>query len=347
MGDAYTAIADDGHTLFYNVAALGRNGMAGIGMYPLNPSIGLTNVVTDFLNGTMDKYTSFPDDTGEMAQQIMGLPIYVHVGGAPTLKFGPFAISLFYNLHTNLMMQNATHPTFDINYHQDRGFAMGYAHSFGTGGIRLKDGTRTTGYRTSIGATVKKMNRQALVNEFPLFGPELYNAVLGGGELTELRENLGYSKGETWGWDLGAQYVVSSNWFELSFGAAALDIGDTQFKVTSGTEVPDQKMVTSLGVAWKQDFTAFDYTVSFDMHPLLQPMSLLRRMHVGLELGFPLLKLFGGYNGGYLSYGGQVRLWPITIMAGIYGVEVGSTFREKEGSRLIIYLSLLDFSFQG
>jgi hypothetical protein len=52
-----------------------------------------------------------------------------------------------------------------------------------------------------------------------------------------------------------------------------------------------------------------------------------------------------GWNGGYLSYGAGIELWPVTLYAGFYGIEIGSAFHQEEGKRAIIYLSLLDFSF--
>ncbi|HLE11322.1 MAG: hypothetical protein A2504_03165 [Bdellovibrionales bacterium RIFOXYD12_FULL_39_22] len=342
-GDAYTAVADDAYTLFYNPAALGRNGLAGIGLYPINPSIGLTNPLAH-----LDSFTSLPDTPEGMVESAMGIPLYLHVGAAPALKFGPFALGFFYNLHLNMMTQNATHPTMAIDYHQDRGFIMGYAHSFGTGGVRQKDGSRTTGHRTSVGVAVKKLNRQALQEDFPVFGPKLYNAIMNGeGGITNIRENLGYSKGEAWGWDAGVEHVISANWYQLAGAISLLDISDTEFKVTEGTEVPSLPMIMSAGVSWKQNFKIIDYTLSLDVRPILQTMDLMRKVHIGLDIGLPLLRCFGGVSEGYLSYGVSIKVWPVTIMLGLYGVEVGTNYGEEDASRAVIYISLLDFSFKG
>ncbi len=341
-GDAYTANSEDAYTLFYNPAALGRNGLAGIGLYPINPAFGITNPIEE-----LDLLTDFPTTPETITQRLMGIPMYLHVGAAPTLKFGPFALSFFYNLHTNIMMQDATHPTMSIDYHQDRGFIMGYAHSFGTGGIRQKDGSRTTGYRTSLGLAVKKLNRQALEEDFPVFGPGLYSILMSADGISNIREDLGYSKGEAWGWDVGAEHVISSSWYQLSFGVSLLDISDTEFKVTEGTEVPSQPMIMATGVSWKQNFKIVDYTLSLDIKPVLQAMDLMRKVHLGLDIGLPFIRLLGGLSEGYLSYGVAIKVWPITLMLGLYGVEVGNTYQEEEAARAIIYLSLLDFSFKG
>ena len=343
MGDAYTAIADDEYTLFYNPASLGKNGTVSIAVNPINPTFGITNALTE-----LDRFSDFPAEPDLVAERIMGFPIYLNVGALPMMKFGPFAIGFFYNIHTSLLMQNATHPVLGINYFQDRGFIMGYSHSFGNGGRRNKDGSRTIGNRTSVGFSVKKMNRQSLSDDYPVFGSELFKTIIAGAsDPTQIRETLGYSAGESWGWDLGAEYVLSTQRSQLSAGISILDVGDTQFKVTSGSEVPSQEMIISSGVAWKQDFTLIDYTIALDFHPLLRPMDFMRRLHLGFDIGLPGFRFLAGYNGGYLSYGAMFRIWPVKITVGLYGVEVGSHFRQKEASRAMIYLSLLDFTFEG
>ena len=45
MGDAFTAIADDEFTLFYNPAALGRN--KGVSFTLLDPNFGLTDALSE------------------------------------------------------------------------------------------------------------------------------------------------------------------------------------------------------------------------------------------------------------------------------------------------------------
>ena len=45
MGDAYTAIADDDFTLFYNPAILARH--SGFSFYPINPSFTVSNILNE------------------------------------------------------------------------------------------------------------------------------------------------------------------------------------------------------------------------------------------------------------------------------------------------------------
>ncbi len=55
---------------------------------------------------------------------------------------------------------------------------------------------------------------------------------------------------------------------------------------------------------------------------------------------------YGGYNEGYLCYGLETRLWPFKIMLGVNGVELGRDYRQAQGKRAFIYLSLFDVSLE-
>ncbi len=347
MGDAFTAVADDEYTLFYNPAALGRN--KGVSFTPLAPSFGLTNAYDD-----LDRFDNFPSGANaapQIASRIMDFPIYFNTGIFPTIKMAQFQMSLFLNSKTSMTLRNATHPMLDLNYRYDRGFITGFAFNMGSGAYssRIKKTSKTKtdqGQRLAIGVGVKHLNREGLQNQFDLFGTTLLNSInSGANSAQELKTALGFSKGSAWGYDLGLEYVKSSGASTFTAGFSLLDIGNTRFVKTSGTaDVPMQEMFANAGVAYKQDFGLFEYTLSADMHPLMGPVDFARQFHLGAEVGLPLISLMGGYNEGYLSYGLSFYLWPFKLTTGLYGVELGSKYKEQEGKRFIIYLSLFDFS---
>jgi len=75
MGDAYTAIADDEYTLFYNPAALGKN--RGVSFTLIDPTLGITDALSE-----MDRFKNFPSGSGaapQIASRIMDFPIYLQV----------------------------------------------------------------------------------------------------------------------------------------------------------------------------------------------------------------------------------------------------------------------------
>lgn len=345
MGDAFTARADDEYTLFYNPAGLGRSNR-GVSLTPINPDFGITNALDE-----MDRFKDFPsNDTAAIADRLMGFPVYLHAAAMPNVKMGGFGLSLFANSTTSVVLRNAIHPLLDVDYRYDRGFTMGYAYSWGSAGKKKKkkDKSTSSGTRTSIGFSVKHVRRNALSRQFDLFGTSVLNTVSNpkNDSVSKMLSGLGYSEGSAWGGDLGIEHSITQGGSELSFGLSAMDIGDLQFKRISGTGViPRQPMTINGGVTWRQDFKIFDYSLSADIHPINQYMPFGRRIHIGAEAGIPLLRVFGGFSEGYISYGASFDIYMFKLTAGFYNVELGSEYKEEKGGRAVIYLSLFDFSF--
>lgn len=344
MGDAYTAMADDEYTLFYNPATLGRN--SGVTSSLINPEFGIPDYYHD-----RSKFSNFPKTASGIAGRIMEYPVFIQVGAFPTMKFAHFGLSMFLNSKTSLVLHNATHPVVDINYRYDRGFVTGFAYNVGTGAFSDKPKRKSrakinAGKRFSAGIAIKHLNRQGLQDQFDLFGTTLLNKISSGATtVTDIKNALGYSTGDGWGVDLGTEYAVASGNTLFTAATSILDVGGTHFTKTSGTgNIPKQEMAINAGVAFKQDFTIFDYTLSADMHPLFQDLSFGRQLHFGTELSFPLISGFAGWSEGYASYGVGVKFWPVKVIAGFYGVETGTHYRQQESKRVIIYLSLFDFS---
>lgn len=346
MGDAFTAIADDDYTLFYNPAALGKN--KGVSFTPINITFGGTNAIDD-----TDRFKDFPkSDPAAIADRILNYPVNFQASAFPGFKMSSFGFSLLAASKTNMILRNAIHPILDIDYRYDRGFIAGFAHNIGSGALssKIKKSSKTkvsTGKRLSLGIAVKHINREGMNDQFDLFGTTLLNKINSGTtEINDLKRALGYSKGKAWGVDLGAEYAYSSGKSLFTAGLSILDVGDTQFQKTEGIgSVPKQEMTVNSGLAYKQDFGLFDYTLAADIRPLTSSIDISRKFRLGAELSLPLVTLNAGWSEGYLSYGGSIKLWPIKLTAGFYGVEAGTKFREQEAKRFIVYLSLFDFSF--
>ncbi len=346
MGDAYTAVADDEYTLFYNPAAMGRNN--GVDLTPLNPSFGGTNAL-----GDLDRFKNFPSsDPAAIADRILNYPLTIQAAAFPGLKLASFGFNLFANSKTNFILRNAIHPTLDVDYRYDRGFITGFALDIGSGAksSRIHKSSKveiSPGQRASIGFAVKHINREGISNQFDLFGTKLLSTINSGStSMSAIKSALGFSKGAAWGFDMGAEYALSSGPSLLTAGISILDVGGTRFTKTEGTaEVPTQDMTVNTGVAFKQDFGIFDYTLSADMRPITSNMAIGRQFHFGSEVSLPFITINAGWSEGYVSYGGSVKLWPFKLTAGLYGVELGSVYREQQAKRFILYLSLFDFSF--
>lgn len=330
LGDAYTARADDEYTLFYNPAALARN--SGLEVSPLNPQIGVTNALDE-----MDRFNDFPSsDAAAIADRLIGFPVYIQAGIFPGLKMASFGFNLFAQTRTSLLLQNLTHPQLDIDYRVDRGFVAGFAFNLG--------GSSKSGMRTSLGISLKHSQREGVSGTFDLFGTELLNKIQSGVEsVDDLRNALGWSEGKAWGVDIGFEQAWKSTFSEFTWGASVLDIGDTRFRKTSGNaDIPKQEMFVNAGVNFKQNFGIVAYSLSADIHPINSYLPFSRKLHLGLELDLPFVSLLGGISEGYVSYGVEVRFWPIKLIAGFYSNELGVEYKESEGKRAVFQLNLLD-----
>jgi hypothetical protein len=349
MGDAFTAIADDAYTLFYNPAALSRH--RGLSVYFINPDVGVTNALSE-----IDKFRNFPSgDPAAIADRIVGIPLYLRLGATPGIKMESFGISLFAGVKTNLVLRDAVHPSLEIDYGLNRGVVAGYAYSVGSGARNLAGkkrrggGTGGEGEKFTVAVGIKSINRQAISGAFDLFGLSLIDKVSsksGIRNVSEIRDALGYSYGQGYGFDFGSEYTLKHGVSTLNVAMSVMDFGNTHYNLVSGTtKIDDQKMVVNTGVAWKQEFLFLDYTLSMDIHPLLEISDFRRKLHFGAEIALPFVSLLAGWNGGYLSYGASVKFWPVSVYAGIYGIEIGSEYGQSEGKRAVIFLSILDFKF--
>ncbi len=343
MGDAYTALADDGYTLFYNPAALARH--RGLTMSIMNMQLDVTNPLEH------DEILDTPntDEPAEFAKQYLAVPIHLGLGYVPGLKFGTFGLNGLASVNTNLEVLNAHHPLLDIDYRFDKGFATGFAVPIF--GSRPPAGNRNPGAGNygALGFGLKYISREGLQKRMPVFGTDILDIMNEQPEtIDELKDAIGYGKGKSWAYDLGFLYHAYASGTNLTVGLSAMDIGGTYFDRVSGEEqIQPQPMHINAGIAFEQNFGLFNYTLSADFAPMNQPIALANKIKLGARFGIPLIDLYMGLNGGYLSYGASLDLYMFKLYAGFYGIETTSEMFTHASKRAMIYLTLLDISFPG
>jgi hypothetical protein len=346
VGNAYTSRALDNYSLFYNPAAIGPSKLVEV--YPVNALGELSNV---FENA--DKFKGFPSSPTGVAERIIDIPLSASAQGVPGIKFGPIAFNAFLGNETNMILRNQVYPQLDISYRFDRGFIFGFASSWGSGGKYKKNSyTRTkkataAGKNFSVGAAVKYVDRQSLDGNFSLFGTKLYSSIVDGStDLDSLKETLGFNRGKGFGFNLGALYSWTTSLTEINIGAAVLDAFNTKFKKIDGDQAPNEiPMQIRTGFSFKQTLPALHYILSVDAGPVLADIDWKRKLHVGFELGIPLLDFFMGWSEGYMSYGVRTDLWFFNIIAGLYGQELGVNYSEQKLSQFIFQIELFTFDF--
>jgi hypothetical protein len=335
MGDAYTAIADDEFTLFYNPAILARHN--GFTFTPVNININVTNALAD-----LDRFENIPSDPSGMASQFMDLPIYLGAGWTPGFKMGNFGLSAFYSDITNINILNQITPNMNIDYRADNGFIFGYAHPL-LGTFDEEGG----GTHLAVGVSGKFIQRKGIYGIYPLTSTSLLDAA-NAGDIKTIMDNLGLAEGSGWGWDVGLDYAKKNGATTITAGLVAKDITttiDTKPNDT-GSEVVPQENHWNLGFGWKQEAAGFHYQLSVDFRNLENlNLAMQSRTRFGVELGLPVLSLFAGYSQGYYSWGLRTNLLIFDMVIGVYDVEVGERLLQQKASRAVIYFSLFDFHF--
>lgn len=336
MGDAFTSFANDEYTLFYNPALLARH--SGFSFSPLNPKMSATNPL-----GDPDRFKDLPDEPVDVYDRISGYPIHIGMEYAPGFKMGRFGMNLIYNKKADLMLMNNVSPKLYVNEKYDKGFIAGYAHPF-WGRYSHKSG----GEQLAFGFSVKYINREGLDGSFALTSPTILDA-LDEGDINSVLKKLGEAKGSGWGGDVGFDYVKRTGNSTFSTSISFLD-PITKIhteKNEEGTVVPDETFKTNLGFAFEQNFNPlFGYSISADIHELNnQDLDFRRKFKMGVSLGNKALRLMGGVNSGYFSYGLGAKLVLLNIFAGFYDVESGVQYQQVRSNRFFIYLSLFDFTF--
>jgi hypothetical protein len=180
-----------------------------------------------------------------------------------------------------------------------------------------------------------------------LSGPVVLETI-GQAELDKIIRSLGNVKGTGYGLDAGIEHITRQGNSQFVIGLAALDITGTKFteaKTPDNLQVADIPDQVNLGMAFGQDFKLFHYIFSTDIRGLNEEMDFGKRLRLGAQVGIPGLRLMGGMNSGYYSYGAMVDLAFMKLTAGFYDVELGSKYKQIKSNRFVIYLSLFDFSF--
>jgi hypothetical protein len=338
MGDAFTAVNDDAFTLFYNPASLARH-KRDFTLHPLNPQFNGTNLISD-----QDRFKNFPTDPGGASKVLMDYPVHASAGIAPGFKIFNVGVSFIANESFDALLRNQSHPMLDLDVRSDKGVMVGVGIPLGPNRLSKKS---STGSQTSLGLTVKYLERTGVRDTLALAGPTVVDS-LSRKELDKILKSLGRVKGIGHGFDAGLEHVVRSGNSQLIFGLSALDITSTQFKESNTPDrlqVSDIRNQVNLGLAAGHDFGLFHYILSADLRAFNEQMDTTKRLRFGAQVGIPGLKFMAGMNSGYYSYGLSADLLFMKVTAGLYDLEIGTKSKQTQSKRFLIFLSLFDFSF--
>ncbi len=325
MGDAYIGLANHADSLFYNPAGISRSREAGWTI--LDPSLGVSGV------DAVAQMASAQSQSG-YSGLINGLyDKNIWLGGqAKTAIFFPhFAVAAYDNVDSGLAMHNPAFPQLNLNYINDTGVAMG-------GGFTVMPGV-------NMGIVGKRVVRKGVRESF---GPS-FLGTLNPDDVFESLNNSGIG----YGVDMGLTFGGTTN-FSPSLSFVWKNIGTTKY-TPEGTSaaLPTDPEEMNVGLAWEMDLGLISFSPAIDIKMLNRnDVQLGKKIHMGMEIGLPLIDLRAGLNQGYYTLGMGFGLGPISIDFATYGEELGEYPGQQEDRRYLLQATLqlafdADFTFMG
>lgn len=315
MGNAYTAVVEDGDALFYNPAALSR--VEGINWTIFDLHAGLNGMETVTLIPQV--IADIDTDPGGTMQRIYGKRLWAGGGGKSAIYMPYFGFAGYASTEAGFSAENQANPVLNTNYFFDYGIAVGSS-------IDLVPGI------FSIGGTARRVNRTGTT--MPLTASTLGSldpAVL---EAEFKRRGTGY------GLDLGALIRLPGP-VSPAISFVYRDVGFTSFNHEEGAGAPpriEPEMLVGGSITIDAPFItitpAFDYR-----HMQRSDIAVGNKISLGVEIDLPLIDLRAGLNQGYYTAGVGLNLGLLRVDAATYGVELGAYPGQHEDRRYLVQLT--------
>jgi len=316
MGNAHTAIVQEGDSVFYNPAGYGKG--RGITWTILDPVFGLNNV---------ESYQEFVDlfsDSNDVAAIVNGLygrELSLFLGAKSILTMGGFAAGAYGVADISLVANNPVYPNLDTRYILDQGYVAGWGFEAVDNlhvGFQARRVTRTGGQIPVGVSTIANLDPDAITAELS-------------------RKGLGYA------FDVGLTYTLAGE-LNPTFSYTVRDMGNTSFRAADGGLAPlpvRQEQILGVALAFKS--ALMDVRPALDFRYLdRSDIQLGKKINLGVELSFPMLDVRGGFHQGYYTLGAGFDFWLMRIDLATYGQELGVYPGQLEDRR---YMMQITFEF--
>jgi hypothetical protein len=327
MGNAYVAIADDEHAIFYNPA-----GVAGYDNMRLH-YLALQFTGSEDSIKLSDTLKDLKDFSGSDINQFMGKNIYAEANGSAALTVPHFGIAAIYDAQAALYARNQSFPKIEYAYQRTSGVQAAFGFSTQQGRKRGY-GKRNSDFMSEwrFGVAAKYLVRRG--------GYRILTPVELAAMDSEQIKTLVGGKGDGYGVDAGIQRfhrVTPASTFH--FGAAYSNIGDVAF----GGGADAVKSGLAAGIGWSQNLGLGVATLVYDLRQITADADWRKKHHLGLRFSFPLLvDLYAGMNQTYFTYGASVDIWLLKVSAASYCEEMGVVSAVDPERR---YALRIDFKF--
>lgn len=315
MGNAYVAIVEDEHAIYYNPA-----GVAGYEHGELHLA------ALDFTAASeiLDRYSTLKNlnnPNGSDLNKLMGTNIYADGRVAASLMGPHWGVSTFYDAEGAVYPTNQAIPKIEFGYQRTGGVQGAFGFSLKDGRARGKgkhNGDYLSEWRFGVGGKyISRLGGYRVIPTSQLITLDK-DAIL----------DLYGQRASNYGFDLGMQRVQRINpLVSLMFGAAWQNIGDIAFE--GGADALRQNL--SVGTGFKFQAGIADVTLAYDIRQITAEDDWRKKNHVGVRVGLPLFDLYAGYNQAYFTYGASMDIWLLKLTAVSYREETGSyVFQDPE-----------------
>lgn len=317
MGNAYGPIVKDSDSLFYNPAGLAR--VDGFNWLIFDPRVAVGKTALEQIEQIQD----IQDDSGFQSaiRELYGDRAWTAAGLKSAISIPYFGAAVYDSLDVGINVHNPVYPAMDVSAVNDFGYVLGV-------GIPIAP-------ILHFGVVVKRIKR---IGNRRIYGPS-YIGTLDPDIIVEdiKREGVGY------GFDLGANLVLPLPLIDVVASAVWKDVGQTKFETGSESALApppqDQEMSVGLGVNIDAPLISITPAVEFK-HLNREDIQLPKKVHMGVEVGLPLLDLRAGIHQGYYTLGVGVNLGLLRADVATYGVELGEYPGQLEDRRYAVQLSL-------
>jgi len=321
MGNAFVAVADDKHALFYNPAALARMKQVHFDLFDLSLGVDSNDTLQRIKNATFN---------GEWAGLLRpDRAQYLRFTVNPTFYAPYFGVGFYENFQSFLEISSVNIlpgidiPQIDTFGANDLGVITGVGIPLGdylSVGVSFR-----LLHRTAIDTTI---TLQDILAQLGLTETDFYGAIY-----RQLSRTTGTGYGVAANVSTLMQIPLGPKAPIFKLGATLEDVGRTTFRGIAGAPPPPSiPMTANIGTAVTYAMAKNnEFNLALDIRQILNAQPVAKMLHLGLEYKGPIVSLRTGLYEGYPTFGFTFRALPHTrVNFSTYSKELGSDWWQKE-----------------
>lgn len=313
MGQAFTAVADDQHALYYNPAGLARMDTWSFEVFNFIGGVNaeLLQNINDALDAMGDSTTSQkPENLVRSFRDRFGEENSFRFGLNPYFVKKNFGFALLANQALNVTLHNGAPDIVSLESASDAE-------------ARFGGGYRFMGDKLALGAAVSVRQRYFIGESL---GYEKLSTLLKQSDKTQENLRSMVQAGLGVGADFGVMFTPIETWTP-TLGLSILNLGDVNFfkNDSSAARAPDPiPQSVNVGIAVTPTWGRYFLRGSLDFRDLNLPTAASKKPSIGFETGFgTLARAQLGLSEGYLTGGFEFRLFVLNLRYATYATSRG------------------------